>query len=394
MKGLKIFGFVVVAALGCGTEEVDESGEEQVEDLNAAHEELANDDGTADSARCSGGVIPDRGPFDKALALTFDDGPSLSTTPEVLDILARHNVKATFFINGSRVTSDEHRALLRRMLEEGHLLGNHTWSHANATEVSTSTLRSQIERTKQVLDEVGAPVGFFRFPFGSSSCSTASTVREYGYKITGWHIDTADWCFASSTGGVGYCSPRTFRYVPDVYRADYIGYTVYQARELGGGVLLMHDIHRFTVGQLDGLLTTLERDGFRFVRLDDTSTFPQLNGAPPPPDVWVGTPCLQDAACSFSYGTVHGYCHTFLDGTTGEERGFCSLACNGYCPDRPGFATTFCTELSEGVGGCVSRSVTENRSCELIPGTAAASRDRFIGTSTASPATATVCFPH
>ena len=385
---------LVAAAAGCmGGEEAAEDELPFEEDLNAAYEEQQVGGPTS---RCSGVVIPDRGPFDKRIALTFDDGPNLSTTPEVLDILRRHDAKATFFVLGSAVTGEAHRELLRRMVREGHIVGNHTRTHVNSTAVSLSTFRSEVNRTRQVLEEVGIQPWFFRFPYGSANCSTVDVVNEYGYRHVGWHIDTADWCFASATGGVGYCAPQTFRYVPTEYRRDYIGYTLSQARSTSGGVLLMHDVHRFTVNHLDELLTRLEEEGFRIVSLGDVHAFPRLNGQEPPPaesTPWVGTPCSSDAQCGYAYGTRNGYCHTFA-AAAGEIRGFCALSCAGYCPDHEGAAPTFCVELDNpGVGECVSKAATVNEQCAAIPGTVKAERDRFIGDSSAPANTATVCVP-
>jgi hypothetical protein len=232
---------------------------------------------------------------------------------------------------------------------------------------------------------------YFRFPYGSANCAAADLVRSNGYHVVGWHIDTADWCF--SAGG-GYCSPSTFRYVPDSYRRDYVGFTLSQARSNGGGVLLMHDIHSFTVGQLDALITALESDGFTFVTLADTGAFPLLNGATPAPQPFVGTPCTEASQCAFSEGGAQGYCATFADATTGETRGYCSIGCEGYCPDRWGFASTFCVESSQaGVGMCAPKAEDANGSCSLIPGTQAIEASRFIGTSDAAARTATVCLP-
>src|SRR5690606_37614106 len=86
----------------------------------AAHEE--NESGKADDNRCSGVIVPDRSGFGKKVALTFDDGPSPATTPDVLDILKERGIRAAFFINGNRVTSQEHRDLLDRIVSEGHIL--------------------------------------------------------------------------------------------------------------------------------------------------------------------------------------------------------------------------------------------------------------------------------
>ena len=79
------------------------------EDLNDAYEELMLTEGKADGATCSGVRPPDSGSFEKKIALTFDDGPSLEKTPQVLEVLANHGAKATFFINGRQVRSADIR---------------------------------------------------------------------------------------------------------------------------------------------------------------------------------------------------------------------------------------------------------------------------------------------
>jgi hypothetical protein len=122
---------------------------------------------------------------------------------------------------------------------------------------------------------------FFRFPHGASNCASAQIVRSYGYKIAGWTIDSADWCFNSSTGGVGICARSTFRdRALEGYREDMVAYIVHQAKVHNGGALLFHDIKPYTVKMLPKVLGALVANGFRFVRLDDPNTFPQLNGAP------------------------------------------------------------------------------------------------------------------
>ena len=63
----------------------------------------------------------------------------------------------------------------------------------------------------------------------------AAHVRDGGYTITGWHVDTADWCFASGTGGVGHCAKSTFKWVPDGFRSDMLGFTLSQVRKYNGG---------------------------------------------------------------------------------------------------------------------------------------------------------------
>ncbi len=359
------------------------------EDLSDAYEELMNDDGSADSARCSGVVVPDRGPFFNRIALTFDDGPNLANTPRVLEVLEAHGATATFFVNG-RVIGTEGGELLQQMAEAGHLIGNHTQNHKDSRTLSADGFRRELQQTDEAIRALGIEPRFMRFPYGSANCTTAGIARdEFGYRVVGWHIDTADWCFSSSTGGVGYCSPSTFAHVPDRYRGDFVGWIVSQAQSRGGGVMLMHDIQSYTASQLDSVLTALEEAGFEFVGLDDATVFPQLNGEEPSRS-WIGTSCTEHETCNFYDGDRQGSC-TSVDP---EVPGFCTVPCEGYCPDRYGFATTFCVESSSpGVGLCVAQSAEENDYCADIPGTAPTTASRFVGSSGASEREATVCLP-
>ncbi len=366
------------------------------EDLNGAYEELQTTEGKEDGATCSGVRPPDNGPFGNKIAVTFDDGPRLSTTPKVLEILARHHVKATFFVLGKHAATEEQKDLLRQMAAAGHILGSHSYHHYNSKTVSSETWTAEVSDTdailKGILAETGKKPAFFRFPYGSANCTTYGIVTSYGYHVTGWHIDSGDWCFQSSTDGYGYCSARTFRWVPDEYRDDFIGWVLHQARATHGGILLFHDVHQFTVDHLDDVLTALEQAGFTFTTLDDSDTFPLLNGVEPPHQAWVGDPCQSNEDCAFQSGDVPGFCFTY-DGPDGVL-GFCSLPCEGYCPDQDGTAPTFCVQsMDPDQGMCVSRAYPINESCAKIPGTQPIEEDRFLGTSSASPATALVCMP-
>ncbi len=376
-------------AIACSSADTEndpaEPGDDESQLWNEAYEENAS--GKTDSAGCSGVVLPDQSGFNKRIAITFDDGPHLDNTPLVLDVLAAHNATATFFINGKAVRTAQHRSLLTSMHEAGHIIANHSQNHMNLKTVSASTLKTEIEGTHQIMLDLGVKPAFFRFPYGSSSCATAETVRSYGYAITGWHIDSADWCYGAARGGVGYCDPATFQHVPTAYRSDIAGYVLSQARSKGGGVLLFHDVHAYTAGVLDGILTKLENDGFTFVGLDDATTFPRLNGQKPAATPFIGTKCEDHDDCSFTDATEAGFCQTF------EGGGYCSLACNGYCPDKAGMAPTFCVSLDGNSGQCVPKSSVENGYCADLPGTTAQSMGRYIGTSTASATSADVCAP-
>lgn len=374
-------------AVACGSADTEDgtlAGDEESTAWSEAYEE--NTSGKTDSQGCSGVIVPDRKGFQKRVALTFDDGPNLTTTPKVLEILANHNAKATFFVNGSKLTQQAQKDLLVEMQAAGHHIGNHTHNHKNMKLESASSCETQVANTEKLLEGLGLTQRYFRFPYGSSSCESAQIVRSHGYAITGWHIDSADWCYQA---GGGYCKPSTFKYVDDEFRDNINGYVMQQAKSLNGGVLLFHDIHSFTASHLDSIMTDLENAGFSFVGLDDTGAFPLLNGATATPSAWVGTPCKTDAECKFSASGKNGACLAFDDGT-----GFCSLPCEGFCPDQSDAAPTFCTSLDDGATGqCVSKAADVNGNCSKIPGTAAVSADRFIGSSTATASTATVCLP-
>lgn len=382
----------MAVATGCGaSDDHDETpGPNDISAWEDAYEQ--NEMGKADSSGCSGVVVPDKGGFAKRVALTFDDGPNPETTPQVLDALKARGIKATFFINGKRVTNAAAQAVIARILGEGHILANHSQGHLNLKTVSTTKVNEEVKKTHDVILAAGATPRYFRFPFGAATCAAIDIVEGYGYAVSGWHIDSADWCYAASSSG--YCSPSTFRYVPDGFRNDMVGYVMSQVKSKNGGILLFHDIHQNTASHVPEILEKLADGGYTFVNLDDTSAFPLLNGATPAPTPFVGDPCKSDTECNFSDGGKNGKCHLFTPGAGGGEVGFCTIGCDGYCPDKGGKAPTFCTSLDGGTtGSCVSKSGAANGDCSKIPGTAAAPASRFIGTSSASPSTAQACLP-
>jgi peptidoglycan/xylan/chitin deacetylase (PgdA/CDA1 family) len=126
------------------------------------------------------------------LALTFDDGPNATWTPRLLDILARHEARATFFLLGSRATA--HPQLVRRIAADGHIIGNHSWSHPNLARTHASRVREELRQTSETLQQiVGAPVKFFRPPFGARRPVVFRIARELGMEPVLWNAMTSDW---------------------------------------------------------------------------------------------------------------------------------------------------------------------------------------------------------
>jgi peptidoglycan/xylan/chitin deacetylase (PgdA/CDA1 family) len=372
----------VTFSLQAGCVDEDEHGEDGPL-FEAAYEE-GQEPGKEDGTDCSGVRVPDRSGFAKRVALTFDDGPNPATTPKVIEVLKRHNAPATFFTNGSRYGSQAAKDIAAQIAADpDFILANHSQSHKNLAQQSAATVASEIDRTDALITAAGGTPKYFRFPFGSSTCSTMGQVRSRGHISTGWHVDSADWCYAA---GGGYCKASTFRYVPDNMRGDMTAYVMSQVASTGGGIILFHDIHPSTANSLDGILTALENAGYTFVRLDDTAVFPKLHGTAPQPQKFVGDVCTTDAQCAFTASGKAGRCH---------PAGFCTISCAGSCPDLPGKAPTFCIADASAAdaGICASKPSPYNQSCASLPQTENRSEARFLGTSGASPATANVCAP-
>ena len=126
------------------------------------------------------------------LALTFDDGPNPAWTPPLLDLLGALGVHATFFMVGSHAQAEPE--LVRRVAERGHLIGNHSWNHPNLARSSASRIREELERTQETLQQIaGAPIRFFRPPYGARRPVVFRIAREMGLEPVLWNAMTTDW---------------------------------------------------------------------------------------------------------------------------------------------------------------------------------------------------------
>jgi peptidoglycan-N-acetylglucosamine deacetylase len=126
------------------------------------------------------------------IALTFDDGPNPAWTPQLLDTLAQHNVRATFFLLGGFAQGEPD--LVRRIAAAGHLLGNHSWSHPDLSRTSSAQIREELRRTSETLAQIaGAPIRFFRPPFGARRPAVFRIARELELSPVLWNAMTRDW---------------------------------------------------------------------------------------------------------------------------------------------------------------------------------------------------------
>jgi peptidoglycan/xylan/chitin deacetylase (PgdA/CDA1 family) len=126
------------------------------------------------------------------IALTFDDGPNPEWTPKLLEILARHDVKATFFMLGK--FAETQPDLVRRVAAEGHLIGDHSWSHPKLSMCSAKRIEDELKRTRDKLEQItSSPVKFFRPPFGARRPAVFRIAPELGLEPVLWNAMTNDW---------------------------------------------------------------------------------------------------------------------------------------------------------------------------------------------------------
>ena len=135
----------------------------------------------------------------KVVYLTFDDGPHPPETERVLDVLRERGARATFFLIGSKVSGNE--AVLRRMLEEGHTLGLHTYSHAGTFPLlSLDKMLADVNEGKRTVESVaGRKISLFRPPFGVTNPTIAKVVRTLGLQTVGWDVRSFDTMFCKSS---------------------------------------------------------------------------------------------------------------------------------------------------------------------------------------------------
>ena len=173
----------------------------------------------------------------KKVWLTFDDGPRQVNTETVLDSLARFDVKATFFIVGNLVA--RHGERIRRILDEGHRIGNHTYDHLRLVGQDRDTIIEQIRRTEQALAPFQVPDPIMRPPYGAHDALVDRTVAELGYRQVLWSVDTLDWNSNYQPGG-------------------WVSHGVEQISKRTHSIVLMHDIHATTANNLGAFIEQIK----------------------------------------------------------------------------------------------------------------------------------------
>ncbi len=204
----------------------------------------------------------------KIVALTFDDGPS-EYTKDILTILEKYNIKATFFVIGENVS--RYPEILKRISENGHIIGNHSFSHTRFTTLSEKIIEEELKKTNEIIYKLtGVSPTLFRPPYGVCSNSAVKIIKQLGYKIIVWSSAADDY------------SPLT---TPEKIKDDLL------KRVKPGGIILLHDSappqevyqNRFqTVKALPEVIKMLKKEGYNFLTIPELL---DINPYLPAPDI-------------------------------------------------------------------------------------------------------------
>ncbi|KAB2954424.1 polysaccharide deacetylase family protein [Heliorestis acidaminivorans] len=188
----------------------------------------------------------------KHVTLTFDMGyEKEGATPQILDILDKHNIKATFFFTGHWVKTQPE--LLKRIVEEGHIVGNHTWGHPSLPDISEEKLTKEIMSLHDHIKEhVNYEPKYLRPPRGEFSRKTLEISKQLGYQSVFWSIAVVDWKPNSSA--------------QNVYKG-----VIQQLHP--GAIILLHGNSMVVVNQLENIIDTIEKKGYSFVSLDELKPY-------------------------------------------------------------------------------------------------------------------------
>lgn len=181
------------------------------------------------------------------ILFTFDDGPSAVHTPKVLDILKQHRIKAVFFMVGKRAGKAHRKApaLIGRILAEGHVIANHTMTHADLCDLDEALAASEIDQGKAAIEQVAkVPMVWFRAPFGARCDQLEGQLAARGTAHMHWDLDPQEWKHSDPAETVSYVTRE-----------------LEQAR--ARNVLLLHDINPATVKALPDILAWIDGENAR-----------------------------------------------------------------------------------------------------------------------------------
>jgi peptidoglycan-N-acetylglucosamine deacetylase len=170
--------------------------------------------------------------------LTFDDGPSAETTPQLLDRLKELRIQATFFVVGRNFENARGRAIVERMAAEGHQIGNHTYSHPNLTQLDGARIEEEIRRTEVLIGLLDNGTKVFRPPFGYRNGAVDRAAAALGYKSVFWDLCAWDWR-------------------PHYQNRRWVSHIARQIAAGRDGIVLAHDVFPSTVANVPELIAAV-----------------------------------------------------------------------------------------------------------------------------------------
>ncbi len=200
----------------------------------------------------------------KCVALTFDDGPG-KYAGTLLDTLKKYDAKATFFLEGQYVKSRP--SYVKRMVAEGHELGNHSYKHPDFTKLTAPAIRSEIQRTNdEIKKAAGVEPKLLRPPYGMSDLTTSEVAAEFGMPIILWTGGSADW----SSKNEEAIKKQTLKVAKQ------------------NSIVLMHDWVKQTVDAMPSIIRTLQKNGYHLVKVSDIVKHENLKAGDtfPLPEGW------------------------------------------------------------------------------------------------------------
>ncbi|RDY24895.1 polysaccharide deacetylase family protein [Romboutsia maritimum] len=190
---------------------------------------------------------------EKVVALTFDDGPDEDFTPQVLDILKKYNVKATFFVVGEKVQFNPE--ILKMEKEEGHEIGNHTFTHINVEKRNYQEVEREISKTQEAIKKViDKEPKLFRPPYRAINKNICDIIKNKNMNIVLWsNLDPRDWS-----------NPGVYSIVNTII-----------TKVENGNIILLHDYNKArtpksqTIQALETVIPSLQKKGFKFVTVSE-----------------------------------------------------------------------------------------------------------------------------
>jgi peptidoglycan-N-acetylglucosamine deacetylase len=197
------------------------------------------------------------GPY---IAMTFDDGPSPETTPRLLDILKQRNIKATFFMIGQN--AERNPTIVKRILAEGHEIGNHSWTHPQLSKLPDDRVTEEINKTQNAIkDASGYTPVLMRPPYGAITARQKEWIeKQFSLSVIIWSVDPFDW----KRPGASVIEQRIL------------------AGARPGAIVLSHDIHKQTVDAMPATLDALAAKGFKFVTVSQLIAMNKPKSSPTP----------------------------------------------------------------------------------------------------------------